>query len=271
MDRSSRMNRDTANDLSHVMHSLGRRKIATATVERSPTDGSGRFSAVVSTFGPPADLQGDVVAPGAFLKSIADWRSRDMRPTLWWQHDYSNPNAAIGIIERMYEAEEGLIIEAQLDLDHEPALAVYEGLLARRLKEFSIGFAIISEHKEADYNVLDEVAILEASVVYAGANRFTRVLDIKTATTTVHVRRRREGHLHRPERPRLLEPSHRRVGEVRPPLAGLRGRGRVRLGDSRADGSREARRGTARERSACQYDGHGGGCTHPGRREDAAG
>jgi HK97 family phage prohead protease len=107
-----------------------------------------------------------------------------MRPTLWWQHDYSNPNAAIGIIERMYEAEEGLIIEAQLDLDHEPALAVYEGLLARRLKEFSIGFAIISEHKEADYNVLDEVAILEASVVYAGANRFTRVLDIKTATTT---------------------------------------------------------------------------------------
>jgi Caudovirus prohead serine protease len=84
----------------------------------------------------------------------------------------------------MYEAEEGLIIEAQLDLDHAPALAVYGGLLAGRLKEFSIGFAIIAEHKEADYNVLDEVAILEASVVYAGANRFTRVLDIKTATTT---------------------------------------------------------------------------------------
>jgi HK97 family phage prohead protease len=184
MDRSSRMNRDTANDLSHVMHSLGRRKIATATVERSPTDGSGRFIAIVSTFGPPPDAQGDIVSPGAFLKSIANWRARDMRPTVWWGHDYKNPSAAIGIVERMYETDDGLVIEAQLDLDHEPALAVYEGMLAGRLKEFSIGYAVIVEHREDGYNVLDEVELLEVSVVYAGANRFTRVLDIKTATTT---------------------------------------------------------------------------------------
>jgi hypothetical protein len=46
------MNRDTANDLAEVMHSLGRRKVATATVKQSPTDGSGRFTAIVSTFRP---------------------------------------------------------------------------------------------------------------------------------------------------------------------------------------------------------------------------
>jgi HK97 family phage prohead protease len=184
MDRSSRMNRDTANDLSEVIHSLGRRKIATATVERSPTDGSGRFTAIVSTFGPPPDSQGDVIAPGAFLKSIADWRARDMRPTVWWGHDYKNPGAAIGLVERMYETDAGLVVEAMLDLDHEPALAVYEGMLAGRLKEFSIGYGVIAEHREDGYNVLDEVELLEVSVVYAGANRFTRVLDIKTATTT---------------------------------------------------------------------------------------
>jgi HK97 family phage prohead protease len=178
------MNRDTANDLSHVMHSLGRHKIATATVERSPTDGSGRFTAIVSTFGPPPDVQGDIIAPGAFLKSIVDWRARDMRPTVWWQHDYKNPSAAIGLVERMYETDDGLVIEAQLDLDHEPALAVYEGLLAGRLKEFSIGFAIIAEHREGGFNVLDEVELLEVSVVYAGSNRYTRLIDIKTASTS---------------------------------------------------------------------------------------
>src|SRR6185436_16822767 len=100
MDRSSRMNRDTANDLSEVFHTLGRRKFATATVKRSPTDGSGRFTAIVSTFGPPPDAQGDVISPGAFLKSIADWRARDVRPTVCWGHDYKNPSAAISLIER---------------------------------------------------------------------------------------------------------------------------------------------------------------------------
>jgi hypothetical protein len=48
-------------------------------------------------------------------------------------------------------------------------------------------------------------------------------------------------------------------------------RGRVRLGDSRADSSREARGGRARERSLGQRDRYRGGCARPGRREDEAG
>jgi HK97 family phage prohead protease len=171
------------------MATVGRRKWTTAQVKQTPTDGSGRFTAIVSTFGPPPDSQGDVIAPGAFLLSIADWRVRGKRPTLWWQHDYSNPQATLGTIERMYESDDGLVIEAQLDLDHEPAVAVYEGLLARRLNEFSIGYAVLKEHRESSqrfgsYTVLDEVELLEVSVVSSGANRFTRVLDVKQRPRT---------------------------------------------------------------------------------------
>lgn len=71
------------------------------------------------------------------------------------------------------------------DLDHEPAVAVYEGLLSGRLNEFSIGYAVTAEHREksrdfGEYNVLDSVEVLEVSVVHAGANRFTRVLEVKS-------------------------------------------------------------------------------------------
>jgi hypothetical protein len=65
---------------------------------------------------------------------------------MWWQHSYKNPAASIGIVDRMYETNAGLVIEASLDLDHEPAVAVYEGLLSGRLNEFSIGFAPVKEH-----------------------------------------------------------------------------------------------------------------------------
>lgn len=179
------MDRQTANDLAEVVHALGRRKTATATIKESPTDGSGRVTALVSTFGPPPDSQGDVVAPGAFLKSIADWRSRGRRPAVWYGHQYDNPQAAIGVIERMYEEEKGLIIEAVLDLSHEPAIAVYEALLSGRLSEWSIGYAVLAEHPERSakygtYNVLDEVELLECSAVHAGANRYTRTLDVKS-------------------------------------------------------------------------------------------
>ena len=34
------------------------------------------------------------------------------------------------------------------------------------------------------YNMLDEVEILEVSVVFAGANRYTRLLDVKSNTST---------------------------------------------------------------------------------------
>ena len=180
------MNRQTSSDLAEVMTALAGHRIkhVTAEVKRAPTDGSGRFTAIVSTFGPPPDAQNDVIAPGAFLLSIADWRARGRRPALWWMHDYANPAATLGTVEKMFENDEGLVIEGQLDLSHEPAVAVYEGLLAGRLSEWSIGYAVISEHEEnskayGTYRVLDEVELLEVSVVSAGANRYTRVLEVK--------------------------------------------------------------------------------------------
>lgn len=75
-----------------------------------------------------------------------------------------------------------------------------------RLNEFSIGYATIAEHREksadfGEFNVLDTVEILEISVVYAGDNRFTRLVEVKSddnppdaAITLTRVLTRREAH-----------------------------------------------------------------------------
>jgi hypothetical protein len=72
-------------------------------------------------------------------------------------------------------------------------LEVYHALLDDRLREWSIGYGITSEHT-ATWNgeqvqVLTEVELLEISCVHKGANRLTRTLDIKTADTKPAVNR----------------------------------------------------------------------------------
>jgi len=193
MTTQKKVDRETADVQARattLLADTAREKRFAAQIKTAPTDGTGRFSAIVSTFGPPPDHQGDVVSPGAFLHSIAEWRRRGKRPSIWWEHDYKNPAAALGTIERMFETDAGLVIEGKLDLSHEPAVAVYEGLLAGRLNEFSIGLAVLEQHRQMmsdgflEYNVLDELEPLEVSVVHAGANRFTRLLDVKSANTS---------------------------------------------------------------------------------------
>ena len=98
---------------------------------------------------------------------------------------YRDPENAIGMVVAASETEKGLIVEIQLNLDNEVAMKTYEGLLAGTIREYSIGYAVLKEHPDTwrgeRVNVLDEVEILECSIVMSGANRFTRTLELKAA------------------------------------------------------------------------------------------
>lgn len=67
-----------------------------------PIDAAGRFSGYASVFGRP-DQGGDIVMPGAFVKSLSR-RGRDGVRMLF-QHD---PKEPIGLWERLEENEHGL-------------------------------------------------------------------------------------------------------------------------------------------------------------------
>jgi HK97 family phage prohead protease len=178
-------------DLAAITRKLGEIKYLSAKIKHSPTDGSGRFVAVVSTFGPPPDTQGDIVTPGAFRASIAE-ASLKYPGSLWpvfWMHGYDDPENAIGVVVAAAETGEGLVIEGQLDLDNERAMNVYEGLLGNRIREWSIAYGI-NKAREDTWNgehvrYLDELELLEISAVYSGANRFTRTVEVRSRQTAV--------------------------------------------------------------------------------------
>jgi hypothetical protein len=167
-----------------------RTKTAPLALKSAPTDGSGSFTAVVSTFGPPPDAQGDVIAVGAFDRSIAEWRRRRNWPVVWWMHHYDDPQNAVGKVTSMQATNREVIVRARLDLASDRAQKVYEGMLTDRLREFSIGYGVHAEHYDFGMkaNVIDELEVIEISIVHSGANRHTQLLEIKSAPTRARCR-----------------------------------------------------------------------------------
>ncbi len=70
------------------------------------------------------DLGGDVIRPGAFAATLADWKQRAAPIPLLLQH---NEARQIGVVEQAHEDERGLRIIARLDAD-QAHLAQLRGL-----------------------------------------------------------------------------------------------------------------------------------------------
>jgi len=73
---------------------------------------SGDFVGMASTFG-NIDLQGDIVAPGAFVRSLANHKSKKTSPAMLWHHRSDEP---IGVWTSLKESSEGLEVTGQLSL-----------------------------------------------------------------------------------------------------------------------------------------------------------
>jgi HK97 family phage prohead protease len=184
------MDKQTAHDLNSVMRKFTEVKYLSARIKQSPTDGSGRFVAAVSTYGPPPDTQNDIISPNAFGASIAE-ASAKYPGALWpilWMHDYSDPEMVIGVVTAAAETSRELLIEGQLDLENKRALHVYEGMLGDRIREWSIGYAVHEFHwgdwEDKSVRFLDQVELLEISAVINGANRFTRTIEVRSRPFT---------------------------------------------------------------------------------------
>ena len=85
----------TAEDEADELH---KRQSLPLAIKYSAGADAGTFSAYGSTFGPPADSYNDIIAPGAFTKTIADHRAAGTSPALLWSHDMQQP---IGVITQL--------------------------------------------------------------------------------------------------------------------------------------------------------------------------
>lgn len=157
-------------------------KYLTATLTKTPTDGSGTFEAIV--YDPAAgDVDGIVITAEGMRRAVAMFHRRGRNLVLRWAHDKEDPDSALGTINDVRMSDGKLVVRGALDLQNGKSMRIYEGMLTGRINEFSISWASPpgGSHERDGLMFVDDMELLEVSVVAVGANRGTRLLAVKSA------------------------------------------------------------------------------------------
>lgn len=148
--------------------------------ELKASDDSGIFEGYAAVFG-NEDSWGDVIAPGAFKKTLREHKKSGRMPALLWQHDNWQP---IGVWESMKEDDTGLYVKGRLlREDVYRAREAYALLKAGALSGMSIGYYATDYETDTKTGVrtLKEIDLVEASLVTFPANPEARVTTLKAA------------------------------------------------------------------------------------------
>ncbi|HEY0301308.1 MAG TPA: HK97 family phage prohead protease [Rhizomicrobium sp.] len=131
----------------------------TNTPARIDALGRFEFEGYASLFG-VADGAGDVVAPGAFTRSLR--RRPPERVRLLYQHFAHEP---LGVWEEIKEDRKGLYVRGRLNAEVERAQEVASLIAQGALDGLSIGFRTIRARRDAATRTLLEIELWEISVV----------------------------------------------------------------------------------------------------------
>lgn len=150
-------------------------------------DGKPSITAYASTFDREPDCYGDVVAKGAFAKTLEEWRESELSIPLLFGHRTDDPMMNLGKVVNAMEDEKGLLIEAEFDMDNPNAVKARRDVLAGTLGKMSFAFEVLDEapvELEGGImaNELREMKLFEVSLVPIPANQHAVVVDAKAAT-----------------------------------------------------------------------------------------
>jgi uncharacterized protein len=195
-----------------------RRKAVVPFERTKEVSGTGTFSGYGSVFN-VKDAYGDIVIPGAFAKSLADWKKKGKMPKMLWQHDTHEP---IGPWTKMEEDETGLAVEGQILVDAGPLeKRAYAHLKAGTIDSLSIGYSIAPKgyeyDQEQDAFLLKQINLWEVSLVTFPANPDALIDSVKSVL----------------DNPREFERFLRDAGLSRSQAKGLMSRGYDGLRDLR--------------------------------------
>lgn len=161
-------------------------------VKAGPEDGleEGEFIVYPSTFTKTPDSYGDVVAPGAFLKTIDTWKNSGNTLPGLFGHRMDDPDFYVAAATDMGEDDHGWWVKGEFDLESPKGKHVYRLVKGRRLNQLSFAYDVIDEAGvELDggikANELREVKVYEFSFVPVGANQDTSVVAVKSIVESV--------------------------------------------------------------------------------------
>lgn len=152
-------------------------------------DDEGVFEALVAVFG-NKDLHGDVITPGAFADTLAEWSQKSAPIPIYWSHRMDDPDYNIGYVLEAKETDEGLWIKGQLDFEAGKGSQVHRLLKGKRVTQFSFAYDVVDggwrESDElGDYYELRKLALHEVGPTPLGANPETELLAVKSAAERV--------------------------------------------------------------------------------------
>lgn len=159
------------------------------------TDGdeakTGTFKGYGSIFN-NIDQGGDLIAPGAFKKSLREWKAKGKLPKMLLQHGgFIGPaedGIPVGAYTKMEEDEKGLLVEGYLfALDTQKGKYIHEGLKSGALDGLSIGYIArdVAYGKKPDEprRTIKGIDLSEVSIVTFPMNDKSRVTAAKAIET----------------------------------------------------------------------------------------
>lgn len=146
--------------------------------------GEGHMTAYASTFDRIPDKAGDVVAKGAFAKSLNKHAETGTPVMFLWGHDTKDPFSNIGTVDSLIEDEHGLKAELTFDLANEKARYAYKLAKEGRVSKMSFAYDVKSQARVrlddgTRANELRELDIKEVSLVPMPANDRAAVVSVK--------------------------------------------------------------------------------------------
>lgn len=154
------------------MHTLNTRAL-----ELKSLDDAGIFTGYASVFG-NEDQGGDIVARGAFAKSLAQRGPRGIK--MLYEHDPCQP---IGVWDEFTEDDRGLFGKGRLLLDLQKGREVHALMKASALDGLSIGYRVTratQDRAKPHLRVLEEVDLREVSAVMFPMNEEAVIETVKS-------------------------------------------------------------------------------------------
>lgn len=161
-------------------------------VKAGPEDGleEGQFIVYPSTFIKEPDSYGDIVAKGAFLDDIAEWKeSGNTLPGLYG-HRMDDPDYFVAGALDMGEDDHGWWVKGEFDLESPKGPQVYRLVKGRRITQLSFAYDTLEEgavqlEDGRKANELRKLKTYEFSFVPIGANQDTSVVAVKALADAV--------------------------------------------------------------------------------------
>jgi len=148
-------------------------------------ESAGTFTGHAAVFGERNSFN-EIVKPGAFTRTLADYHARNLRPPMLWSH---RADEVIGVWADVREDRTGLAVTGQLITETARGKEAHALLKAGALSGLSIGFRAKQATRDANgVRILSQIDLVEISLVAIPAAGNARITHVRADNAAVFSR-----------------------------------------------------------------------------------